>query len=290
MPRKPSESIVALQQRLAAAESTASALRLQNSELGTHVRLLQQELAQAEVEIFQSRAKPSQRRRTKQGSTSSSVQGEESTPDLRRRGSAAPATANLRRAQSTDASNHGSNDSLAELDGSVTLGAPSRSGAEQPVSNSVTPEPSLAGSHGGRTASPEISQSRVPSGASGSPPLAVEPEPVSGTVVSGKYVAGTLHSYECPPLRAALASTSKEVDLDRAFVSGPRVEHAWTRCPGRAFNVRSGPNYAKTGLKRPSLDALYDVVACDAFACPDGKAADLGRLVRRQVESAAEPP
>ena len=42
MPRKPSESIVALQQRLAAAESTASALRLQNSELGTHVRLMQQ--------------------------------------------------------------------------------------------------------------------------------------------------------------------------------------------------------------------------------------------------------
>ena len=52
---------------------------------------------------------------------------------------------------------------------------------------------------------------------------------------------------------------------DATMTRAPRQPHTWTACPGSAFNVRCGPNYAVNGKKAPSGAPLYDVVACDAF-------------------------
>jgi len=108
-------------------------------------------------------------------------------------------------------------------------------------------------------------------------------------VPDGKLPTGSLHSYDCPGVReAAAASSSRDADFDRTFVAGPRVEHAWTVCPGRAFNVRAGPNYQRTGLKLPSLDALYEVVAADAFLCPEAKLPNIGRILDLPLEDCLE--
>ena len=68
---------------------------------------------------------------------------------------------------------------------------------------------------------------------------------------------------------------------DAVFRAAPPLElNAWCPCPGAAFNVRVGPNYARTGAKMPSLAALYDAWALDAFLLPDLKEGDLGSRMR----------
>lgn len=95
----------------------------------------------------------------------------------------------------------------------------------------------------------------------------------------GRLVVGSLQEYVCPPLREAAACASHSAaELDAAFLTGPRLEHAWTPCPGRSFNVRQ-PNYARTALKLPSLEAMYEVVAQDTFACPEAKLPHMARLL-----------
>jgi len=90
---------------------------------------------------------------------------------------------------------------------------------------------------------------------------------------------GSLQEYVCSTLQEAEASASSTAaELDAAFLAGPRPEHAWTPCPGRAFNVRQ-PNYARTALKAPSLEAMYEVVAQDTFLCPDAKLPHVARLL-----------
>eukprot|EP00668_Euglena_longa_P040870 GGOE01053793.1.p1 GENE.GGOE01053793.1~~GGOE01053793.1.p1 ORF type:complete len:888 (+),score=245.95 GGOE01053793.1:60-2723(+) len=44
--------------------------------------------------------------------------------------------------------------------------------------------------------------------------------------------------------------------------------HTWVPYPGLLFNVRVGPNYAKTGRKEPSLESLYEVFAVDMWNMP----------------------
>eukprot|EP00964_Phaeocystis_antarctica_P076061 scaffold47004_cov52-Phaeocystis_antarctica.AAC.5 len=36
---------------------------------------------------------------------------------------------------------------------------------------------------------------------------------------------------------------------DLTISRAPRAPHTWTQCPGAAFHVRQGPNYAVTGKK-----------------------------------------
>ena len=52
---------------------------------------------------------------------------------------------------------------------------------------------------------------------------------------------------------------------DAQMAAAPRVPHSWTPCPGTAFQVRQGPNYAVNGKKGPAGPALYDMVAVDAY-------------------------
>ena len=54
--------------------------------------------------------------------------------------------------------------------------------------------------------------------------------------------------------------------------------HCWTNYPGELFNVRAGPNYAKTGNKQPSLESLYEVFAVDAYNT-QGKMPHIGKDV-----------
>eukprot|EP00962_Isochrysis_galbana_P022535 scaffold6740_cov126-Isochrysis_galbana.AAC.1 len=49
---------------------------------------------------------------------------------------------------------------------------------------------------------------------------------------------------------------------------GPQIEHSWSQADARAFRVRSGPNYRRTGAKAPSLPALGTVVAMDCLRTP----------------------
>lgn len=94
-----------------------------------------------------------------------------------------------------------------------------------------------------------------------------------------RLAVGSLQEYGCSTLQEASASASSTAaELDAAFLAGPRPEHAWTPCPGRAFHVRQ-PNYAKTALKAPSLEALYEVVAQDTFLCPEAKLPHVARLL-----------
>lgn len=64
---------------------------------------------------------------------------------------------------------------------------------------------------------------------------------------------------------------------DMVMCRAPRQTNTWTHCPGSAFNVRQGPNYAATGKKVASLPPLYDVVACDSFNT-EQKLTHLGRV------------
>ena len=94
-----------------------------------------------------------------------------------------------------------------------------------------------------------------------------------------RLAVGSLQEYVCSTLQEAEASASSTAaELDAAFLAGPRPEHAWTPCPGRAFHVRQ-PNYARTALKAPSLEAMYEVVAQDTFLCPDAKLPHVARLL-----------
>lgn len=66
-------------------------------------------------------------------------------------------------------------------------------------------------------------------------------------------------------------------DPDSWMNRAPRVPHTWAPCPGSAFQVRQGPNYAVNGRKAPSGFPLYDVVACDTYQS-DTKLSHVGRV------------
>lgn len=90
---------------------------------------------------------------------------------------------------------------------------------------------------------------RSPEGLCEPPPSRIPP----GTSISQHLLP---ESAEPPP--------SPE-DPDSIISRAPRSPHTWTQCPGSAFHVRQGPNYAATGKKAPSGAPLYDAIACDAF-------------------------
>jgi len=75
-----------------------------------------------------------------------------------------------------------------------------------------------------------------------------------------------------------LPPTATATEIDAAFARASQASHAWSPCPGHSFSLRDGPDYRKTGLKRPSGPALYDVVAVDVFSCPEQKANNVGRV------------
>jgi hypothetical protein len=67
---------------------------------------------------------------------------------------------------------------------------------------------------------------------------------------------GTVHRAREMP---GLAGSSADPD---ALMNGAELA-SWALCPGHAFSVRCGPNYAVTGQKAGSLGSLYEVFAVD---------------------------
>mmetsp|Transcript_8345 Transcript_8345/g.14005 ORF Transcript_8345/g.14005 Transcript_8345/m.14005 type:complete len:337 (+) Transcript_8345:66-1076(+) len=59
--------------------------------------------------------------------------------------------------------------------------------------------------------------------------------------------------------------SADEQHPDQIISNCPRPPHSWTPCPGHAFNVRCGPNYALNGHKTASAAPLYDVYAVDVY-------------------------
>jgi len=62
-----------------------------------------------------------------------------------------------------------------------------------------------------------------------------------------------------------------------------RPAFSWTPCPGHAYNVRCGPNYAVRGEKKPSERALYDVIGVDGIPT-ENKLFHIGRVLDLPVE------
>lgn len=71
-------------------------------------------------------------------------------------------------------------------------------------------------------------------------------QPTAEPAVSGSY----------PTLRAGFSC--REVPQ-----GSTNMQHAWAKLSADHFNVRSGPNYPKQGIKRPSGPAMGEVVAID---------------------------
>ena len=70
---------------------------------------------------------------------------------------------------------------------------------------------------------------------------------------SGKPIAGsTMASRKRPAGASGTAGTEG---------------HVWGEGDASLFNLRAGPDYAKTGAKAPSADAFYDIVGIDLFEC-----------------------
>ena len=90
--------------------------------------------------------------------------------------------------------------------------------------------------------------------------------PLGGTCEPppSRILPGTSISQSTLPESAAEGPPSQR-HPDSVISRAPRAPHTWTQCPGSAFHVRQGPNYAATGKKSPSGPPLYEVVACDAF-------------------------
>ena len=265
--RKSSASVEALQQQLRASDDERQQLRQRNSELELHVRLLRRELSSLEAEVATASPKAKSSRRKKQ-----MVLDGVRTGSIGPASSAEPSAADFPRRRPPASGSPGNEDDL--LVGEVGLN-------EMSHGRSPLEERSIAAS----TASSEGGQSNV---------SAASPPPGSSSAAApakvDRLLPGKVSPFECPPVeRAAASSSTAEVDFDRLFCDGPKNDHAWTRCPGRAFNVRTGPNYAKTGKKLPSLDPLYDVADVYAFSCPDNKTPDLGRMFNLPKEDCLGP-
>ena len=343
MPRKPSETTAALQQRAAKAEVEAASLRVQVEALNVHVQLLQRELGVAEASPSAPSRIKTARRRTNKQSTVDGVRASSATPISR-----SPELLRVANGTPQDGSSGSGGPSPEPQLHKPTATRQEKPPLERPPSRAVDSahaddSPALLRVNSAAFMRVNSNHSLASSDNSEGP--AAEP-PAKPGAAAGKAVAklatGSLRSFECPPVREAAAASSScpgclrktpptparaqravrppggshgsarsyrpalersrsgpeacgglcsspptlhlpppppppppagDVDFDAAVVAGPQPEHAWTSCPGRAFNVRAGPNYSRTGLKLPSLDALYDVAQPVERAPPPARAA-----------------
>jgi len=67
------------------------------------------------------------------------------------------------------------------------------------------------------------------------------------------------------PQSPGASSGDGDVHPDAQMQAAARVPHTWSSCPGEAFQVRQGPNYASTGKKGTSGPAIYEVIAADTY-------------------------
>ena len=260
----------ASQERVAALEAEVAQLRAECGRLTVTSRLLARELSNTESELPAAKSPGVGRRRSTRRSSSSS-RGRDGRPSSR--------AASDAYVSADEGSQHGGSKAFAEqlagapahlMEGSVgkTSTTSSNTGSS---STAVTPEASR-----GKAGAPA---SDGPTGGIGGPlapgSLVGFPEATTAAVAAAAAGASGLDG----PSAAA----------DAVFRAAPPLEHAWCPCPGAAFNVRVGPNYARTGAKMPSLAALYDAWALDAFLLPDLKEGDLGSRMRLPPDDTIAP-
>ena len=90
------------------------------------------------------------------------------------------------------------------------------------------------------------------------------PTPSKNTKVKRKSsTLGALSSPFSSSLRSSSskASSMKSPQKQTELPNQPVPPNTWSSISASKFAVRSGPNYASTGRKLPSLESLYDVVA-----------------------------
>ena len=75
-------------------------------------------------------------------------------------------------------------------------------------------------------------------------------------------------------------------DADQAFNGSERQPHSWSPCPGHAFRVRCGPDYAANHQKSASSHSIYEAFAVDGY-CSEQKLPHVGRVVELPDDPAA---
>ena len=80
--------------------------------------------------------------------------------------------------------------------------------------------------------------------------------------------------------------SGSDADPDQEQNSCTRPPHSWSPCPGRAFRVRCGPNYAHNGRKAASGSSLYEVFGVATYNS-ERKLTHVGRVVELPVDPTA---
>ena len=97
-------------------------------------------------------------------------------------------------------------------------------------------------------------------------PAAPPANPTTNTKVKRKSsTLGGLTSSFGSRRSSSSATTSTTPQKKKELPGQPIPSTSWGISSATKFHVRSGPNYAKNGLKKPSLDSLYEVVAVRMF-------------------------
>ena len=97
-------------------------------------------------------------------------------------------------------------------------------------------------------------------------PAAPPANPTTNTKVKRKSsTLGGLTSSFGSRRSSSSATTSTTPQKKKELPGQPIPSTSWGISSATKFHVRSGPNYAKNGLKKPSLESLYEVVAMRMF-------------------------
>ena len=78
----------------------------------------------------------------------------------------------------------------------------------------------------------------------------VKYHPVSGKPIAGSTMSSRKRAVHC---------------MDDKSLDSTETEHIWGDGDSSLFNLRVGPNYAKTGAKAPSAAPFYDIVGIDLY-------------------------
>ena len=82
--------------------------------------------------------------------------------------------------------------------------------------------------------------------------------------VESKPIAGSTYP-QIPSSSLSLQSNKSSSALPSPSLPPSSVQHCWSKCDASAFQVRTGPEYARYKRKAPSAPAIYEPFAVDVF-------------------------
>ena len=91
------------------------------------------------------------------------------------------------------------------------------------------------------------------------------------------------------PMEVPVAGSSVPQNLADPSSELQSVAHTWSLLSGSAFNVRTGPNYKRTGQKVPPAEPLYKMVGCDVFRANEAKKDRLAAKLRLMKPAVVSP-